>query len=170
MNYVTTGGFYTPGEELPVVNTGNVEFVSTTQSVEMASVDLLQSLAEVTALNVSPASPDFLFEAAGSDDNFVSDNTGWTTNLISLSHKRYLKLRVSITTSDVNNPTMVDSVTLNYDSVARTNFKLEAAGCGRVERGGGGAGAPGAALPLAMLLLFFAYLKLPAELKKRFGR
>lgn len=164
VNYVATTGFYTPSEEAPVTP-GNVEFISTTQSVETASVDLLQSLAEVTALNVSPASADFLFEAAGSDDNFISDTTGWTTNLISLSHKRYLKMRISITTSDVNNPTMVDSVTLNYDSMARTNFKLEAAGCGRVQRTG--ASTPDAALPITTLLLFFLYLKLPAEPRKR---
>lgn len=167
VNYNSTTGFYTPAEQLPVVP-GNVEFNSATQTVTTAAIDLLQSRAEVTALSVSPASTDFLFEVSGSNDGFVTDDTGWTTNLSSLSQKRYLKFRIAVTTSDVDDPTMLDSVNLTYTSHAREEFKLEAAGCGRVEDHDSGNG-PSRTFPLLFLFVMLLLLKLKSELQKRVG-
>ncbi len=151
-------GFYTPAEELPVVP-GNVEFSSASQYVITNAVDLLQSRAEVSALTLSPVSADFTFEAAGSDDGFVSDDTGWTTSLAALSGKRYLRLRISIATSNVNTPTMIDGASLTYTSNKIENFKLEAAGCGRVDKGAGTRG-------LLPLLFFLMYLSLHRKLRQ----
>jgi hypothetical protein len=119
----------------------------------------------VDALTVSPASADFTLEASGSDDGFVSDDTGWTTSLSSLSGKRYLKLRLSIATSDVNNPTMADSATLSYTSTQITEFNMKAAGCASVARAAGESGSSGARalIPFLILLVFLGGLILCAR-------
>lgn len=156
-NYV---GSFLPASQAPVTG-GNVEYNPTTQTIETASLDLGNTLATVTALDMNPVSADFVLEVAGSDDNFSSDNTGWTTNLALLKEHRFVKFRVSITTSDVNTPTLFSSATITYDPGQRNEFDFKAAGCGVIN-------APPPP-PMNTLLLFllplilFAILKIKAE-------
>lgn len=134
----TLVGYYTPAEQAPL-QVGNVEFSNAFQTVETAAVDLMATKVSIDSLVTSPVSGDFTFKAAGSDDNFATDDTGWTSNTSLLANKRYVKFQLTIHTSNVNSPTMIDSATLTYTALQREDFKLEAAGCGHVSRGGGGA-------------------------------
>lgn len=158
-------GYYTPAEEAPVV-VGNVEFVGTAQTVETAVFDLANNFARMDSLVVSPASADFLVEAAGSSDGFASDDTGWTTNLGVLVRKRYVKLRLTVTASNVNTPDMADTLTLNYSPGARSDFAFKSAGCGRVE--GDASGGSGSLLML-LLIGALAGMRVSAPARK-FGR
>ncbi len=124
-------GFYTPSEEAPVVR-GNIEYTSAAQYVITKMVDVVYSLVEVQDVAFSPASSDFSFEISGSNDGFVSDDTGWTTNMALVAHKRYLKMKLNVATTNVNAPTMIDTATLNYEPSNLDSFKFQAAGCGRI--------------------------------------
>lgn len=124
-------GNYSPNEEVPV-NRGDVEYNSSTQNVITKSFDIGNNFATIASLATSPSSPDFLIEAAGSSDDFVSDDTGFTTNLAKVANKRYLKMRISITTSNVSTPTMLDTATIVYASGSPDDFAFKSAGCGRV--------------------------------------
>jgi hypothetical protein len=109
-------------------------------------------------VTLSPASLDFGLEFAGSNDAFVSDDTGWTTALSDVQGKRYLRLRISVTTSDVKAPDMIDSVTIDYTPSRVDDFAFKAAGCARIDTP-----SPqpptGFLLGLVLLILFFAGLR-----------
>jgi hypothetical protein len=156
VNYNTVGtGFYWPAEESPLLP-GNVEYESATQFVVTRSFDVHSSFPEYTSIAATPSSSDFLIEVAGSNDNFMSDDTGFTTNFSSLKDKRYVKFRASITASNVNTPDMLDAVTLTYTPGQRDNFEMQAAGCGRV---GGSSGGPIILWPLLAVFLSLVYLR-----------
>lgn len=129
-------GYYTPAEEAPVTS-GNVEFNSASQSVIFKSFDLMNTLAQINTVTISPNSADFSYTMAGSDDDFHSDDTGWTSDLARVAKKRYVRLKLTVTTSNVNTPTMVDTVNFQYSLGQKEDFKFEAAGCGRMGRGPG---------------------------------
>lgn len=144
-------GFYDPSEELPV-GPGTVEFVGPTmQDITSKSFDLGNTLAEVTALTPSPASGDFTIYVAGSNDDFASDDTGFTTDLTMMLNKRYLKFKVEIRNSTPAAPTMMTSLTVSYTPGLREKFDFKAAGCGRVDTSLGG-GMWLLLLPLILLL------------------
>jgi hypothetical protein len=157
----TLVGYYTPAEQAPLT-VGNVEFSSAAQTIETAAVDLQATLTSITSLVTVPVSADFTFQAAGSDDDFATDDTGWTTNTALLANKRYVKFKFTIATSNVNSPTMLDSATLTYTAIPRENFKLEAAGCGRISGGaaGGGLSARNSASAFSIFLLLSPLLML----------
>lgn len=150
-------GYYTPAEEATFA-IGNVEFSNAAQTVETSVLDLANNFVRLNSLTVLPASTDFLLQIAGSSDNFVSDDSGWTTNLGVLSRKRYVKLRLTLTATNVNTPDMADTVTLDYSPGDREDFAFKAAGCGRVDGSGGG----GMQIGLHLVLLFVLPLLLVA--------
>ncbi len=148
-------GFYTPSEESPLLP-GNVEFSSATQTVTSQVIDLANRYVESSSASLLPGSSDYSIELAGSNDNFVSDDSGWTTNPALLRRKRYMKFRISITASNVSTPDMVDTAQIIYTPGEREDFSLKAAGCGRIE---GGGGSPLSLLPLISLILLIAFYR-----------
>ncbi|MGE0527573.1 MAG: hypothetical protein AB7P49_10955 [Bdellovibrionales bacterium] len=143
-------GFYTPAEDN--ITPGNVEFSASTQNVVLKGIDLASTRPTLLAIAPTPASADFTTEFAGSSDGFVSDDTGWTSDLGAIQNKRYVKLRLSITTSNVNTPTMLEAVSVNYTPFERDHFNFKAAGCGRVFHPDDN---PSAGFWLALFLLLF---------------
>ena len=132
VNYNLSGtGFYTPPEELPV-NPGNVEFDNATQTIESQTIELGGRIAAIDTISISPSSNDFQLEVSASSDNFINDDSGWTTDLSLLTNKKYIKFRVSISTSNVNDPAMVDSVTISYTPFVE-DFDFTSGGCGIVK-------------------------------------
>ncbi len=130
-------GFYDPSEEAPVLPGDNVKFAVAPQFVESGSYDLLNTLAEVTAVTTSPASGDFSLEWRGSSDDFSSDDTGWSTSLAVLNSKRFVKFRFTVTTSVATVPVFLESIIITYAPGTRQEFEFKsAAGCARVGSGG----------------------------------
>jgi len=127
-------GYFTPAEEFSI-SPGNIEFITSTQVTESISYNLQNTKITFNSIVTDPISADFLVEVAGSDDDFLTDNTGWTTNLSLLSHKRYIKIRASITVSDVSNPMVMNSITVNYTLGDENNFDFTAASCGTIKAG-----------------------------------
>lgn len=125
-------GIYVPTEHISIAP-GNVEFHSDPQQVESKSFDLISTKPTITAITPTPVSPDFQLEIAGSSDNFINDDTGWTTDLNLVKNKRYVKFRATITTGNVNSPTMLDAVTVVYTPGNINDFDFVASGCGMVQ-------------------------------------
>ncbi len=157
---VSGTGSYTPAEQAPVVHGNNVEFNSAAQNVVSKPYDTQSSAPSGISLSISPVSADFV-EAGGSSDNFVSDDTGWTTTFANLDGKRYLRFRVTITTSNVTTPTMVSSVTMTYTPSILSDFQFGGA-CGRVD-----AASPWNLLPLAIVILYLLTLKFVTQKQRR---
>lgn len=152
-----TGGFYTPNEQAPLIVGDWAKFSTSSQNVISQVIDLGNSKPEINGISLSPTSSDFTFEVSGSNDGFVSDDTGWTTSVSALNNKRYLKFRVSIATTNATSPTMVDSATVSYTPFQKTQFDLEAAGCASVEPNG--SSSPLDFLPVLLVVVFLFLLK-----------
>jgi hypothetical protein len=150
-------GTYSPIEEFPV-NTGQTEFSPSTQFVITRSFDTGGNFAQVSGVSFSPSSSDFAYQLDGSDDGFVSDDTGWTSNPAVVSNKRYLRMKFEITTSNVNSPTMLDTATLTFAQGSPGSFQFQSAGCGRITN------TPTPTLNL-FLLLFAPLLLLVSKIK-----
>ncbi len=127
-------GFYDPSEELPFA-AGDVVYVSTAQSVTSTALDLSSTQAEVVSVLPSPANANFSLSFAGSSDGFVTDNTGWTTDVTLLRGKRYVRFKAD-TTAFVGAPVQLDAVNVTYVPGTIDQFDFKAAGCGRVSDGG----------------------------------
>lgn len=158
-------GFYTPAEEAPVnagAFLGGVQFNPASQSVTSKIFDLGGNFAQIQAIAVSPTSANFKFEVAGSSDNFVSSDTGFTENVNLISGKRYLKYRITLSGGDVNTPDMVDQASIQYVLGMREEFNLQAAGCGRV----GTSAPPGNGLFFIFIVGFLGILKFKAQRRK----
>src|SRR6185437_7479367 len=112
---------YSPGEESPVVP-GTTAFSTASENVITNTFDSGVHSDPVTALSLSPSSGDFLFEAEGSNDNFASDNTGWTTDVGLLAKKRYFKMRLTITDSTASSSDLIDTATISFDSGTIDDF------------------------------------------------
>ncbi len=125
------GGYYTPGEQ--GIAPGDVQFTTVTQTTETISLDLQNTKPVINSVTLSPASADFSFEVKGSEDDFLNDDTGWTTDLSQLMGKRYIKARFSITNSSASNPAMIDSVSINFTPGIKNQYDFAATSCGRVE-------------------------------------
>lgn len=115
---------------------GIVGFVSgTTQVAISKSYDTESTLATYTSITANPASADISFDVAGSDDDFVSDDSGWINSaaISAIAKKRYVRYRVNVTNSDDANPTIVDDVYINFDPGTKENFEFKSGGCGLVK-------------------------------------
>jgi hypothetical protein len=156
----TGSGFYSPAEEGPVIPGDFVRYYQTPQTVETESYDLLNTLADVNSITPSPASSEFVVQWKGSSDDFVSDDTGWSTDLSVLSRKRYVKFRVTVTALSATAPTLLDSVTINFTPGLREDFDFKsAAGCAMVSSHPfGGAGRGNSMWNLIFLLLPIVFL------------
>ncbi|MGZ3723940.1 MAG: hypothetical protein ACXVA9_13445, partial [Bdellovibrionales bacterium] len=131
--YTQSSGVYNPIEAPGGVNSGLIEYTKVPETITTRIFDTANNFANVNSLNLTPVSSDFLFEVAGSSDGFVSDNTGWTTNTAVVSNKRYLKMRLSITSSNPTTPDMIDTAAITYSPGSPDNFTFQSAGCGRVD-------------------------------------
>lgn len=152
-------GFYDPAEESPVLAGDYAQFYQSAQTVETASYDLFSTLASVSSIATSPVSGDFVLQWKGSSDNFVGDDTGWSTSLAVLSQKRYVKFRVTVNASSATAPTFLDAVTIDYTPGVRGDFEFKSsAGCGTV--GGGGGGSPWNLILIVLPILFLAGVRL----------
>lgn len=165
--FFTSGtGHYSPIEESPGVtgfNSGDIEFNPATESIVTKAFDTNTQSFSIQSLDFTPASSDFLFEVAGSSDNFASDDTGFQTDPALVANKRYLKMRLSITTSNVVTPDMIDSATITYllsggtqNLIAGQNsFNFKSAGCGRIDGGSAGNSLWLLLTPLMLIILRF---------------
>lgn len=132
-------GFYQPAEQTPIDTTnGKVLFNAASQNVISRVFEIQSNFATFNSVTATPSSGDFVIAIAGSDDNFGNDDTGFTTDFSLLTNKRSFKFRVTVTTSNAVSPTMLDALTISYTPGLREKFEMKAAGCGRIDAGGGG--------------------------------
>jgi hypothetical protein len=144
-------GTYSPSEEGPVVpNTNTVEFSNTAQSVITKSFDLNSTLATIDSVAITPSSADFQVQLSGSVDDFASDDTGWTSDYSLVANKRFVKMKVIITTSTPAAPTMIDQVVVSYTAGQKKDFDFKSSGCGQIETG---TPPPGSMMILVLLLI-----------------
>jgi hypothetical protein len=160
-NYV---GNYSPHELAPMT-AGNVEYDSLTQFIETTAIDLGVSNATISDFFLTPTSGDFTIQLAGSNDNFTVDDTGFTSDPTIVSNHRYIRMELTITTSNVNNPTMIASAVVDINGLPVNRlqaFQFQSAGCGRVEK----VGTPTTNILLMLLTpLMLALLKLKSQRK-----
>lgn len=159
-NQVGTG-YYTPSEQPPVISGNNVEFSTSRQMVVTRVFDLGGSRPRLDGLALDPSSAEFGVEYAGSDDAFVGDDTGWA--ILPPAGKRYVRLRLSVTSADPSSPARLEGFSFAYDPGRREDFDFRAAGCGRVARGS----TPGAFL-LLLVFLFMLSIRIRAARMRRF--
>ncbi len=124
-------GFYTPAEDAPI-SPGNVEFTSNAQELITRSIDLRTTQLQINNVLTTPVSADFQIQLSGSDSQFQSDQTPWTTNLNELRGKRYIKIKAIITSSDVNAGSFLEAVTIDYTPGSKSDFDFVSSSCGRV--------------------------------------
>lgn len=132
-SYVTSGTL-TNGSSL--LDEGESGFVSgTVLTATSKSFDTGSTQVIYQSVSTIPVSPDITVYVAGSDDNFVTDDTGWINSaaISALTKKRYFKFRVSLNNSSATNATLVDSVSISYDPGLQENFAFQSAGCGIVK-------------------------------------
>lgn len=130
----SSAGFYDPSEQAPVVPGNNVVYSTAAETAISKAYDLRGTLADVLSISTSPTSADFAIEWAGSSDNFVSDDTGFTNSLAALQGKRYVKFKFTVTNSVPTAPTSLTAIDISYAPGSREDFAFKAAaGCGRVE-------------------------------------
>lgn len=118
-----------------LISLGTIEYVTTSQNVISKSYDTQSTLAVFNSISANPANPDVVFEVAGSNDDFSSDDTGWlNVSLIStLEKKRYIKFKMTLTNSNALVPTTISDVFINYNSGAKDNFQFKS-GCGLITK------------------------------------
>ncbi|MCB0377914.1 MAG: hypothetical protein KDD33_05420 [Bdellovibrionales bacterium] len=163
-------GFYTPAEQ--TISPGKVEFVATTQDVVSQPFDLSTNQVTLNSFILSPTSTDFTLEFAGSDDDFTGDDTGYTTDPSLIVDKRFVRFKVTVTASNLNDPDMITQVVLNYtDNSGGGNanlnvdqFDFQSAGCARVDSRG--ASPPRGGIVFLLLPLF---VSLALGLKRHFN-
>lgn len=127
-------GFYSPSEETPVIaNNNTVDFVSTAQEIILKSQDLDSTRNTIDSFTFSPVSSDFSVQYRGSSDDFASDDTGWMTSASDVANKRYVKIKLLITSSTPATPTMMDAITWTYTKSEKKEFDLKSSGCGLVD-------------------------------------
>lgn len=158
-------GFYDPAEEVPF-SPGDVKYSTAAQSVTSTGLDLQSTLAEVLSVAVSPNNANFSLSFAGSTDNFVSDDTGWTTDVTMLRGKRYVRFKAD-TTAYVGAPVHLDAVNVTFAPGNIDQFDFKAAGCGRVS-GDSSGGSPYWTL-LLLLLPFVVLVLMRLRLSSRRG-
>lgn len=104
-------------------------------SATSSAIDSGSTLASFTSASfVSSAAAQVTLEFAGSNDQFVSDDTGWvnSANISQLNNKRFLKFRVTINNNNAATPVTVDSLTVNYSKGEKTEFEFKSSGCGMI--------------------------------------
>ncbi|MGZ3690253.1 MAG: hypothetical protein ACXVAX_02045 [Pseudobdellovibrio sp.] len=132
-NSATFSGSGSESNGSSLLSLGTVEYTTAAEMVESKSYDTESTLAQFQSITSVPASPDISFEVAGSNDNFVSDDSGWqpAAALASLNKKRYVKFRMTLTNSNAAVPTQVNEVLINYDPGVKEDFQFKS-GCGRI--------------------------------------
>lgn len=121
------------------------------EKIVSKSYDTRSTLPAFDGVEVSPSSTGVTFRVAGSNDNFVSDDTGWLdlTQLSQLNHKRFVRFEMTITNTNPTTPTEVTGVSINFTPGVKNDFNFSS-GCGSV--GGFPMGTNGASLALILLL------------------
>lgn len=155
VNYNLIGG-YTPGEEFPF-NPGAITFSASAQSAISKSFDLASVRATINSVTTTPISSDFSVQVAGSDDDFIADDTGFTTDFNLLKNKRYLKLKVTITNSSGNTPTFLEAINIDYSVDDINQFDFTSTTCANTQY----PQSPGTTLWLLIPLLILFILRNP---------
>ncbi len=114
---------------------GDVEFSVASQFVISQSFDTESTLAHFISAAILPASANVSVEFSGSNDSFISDNSGWVSSsqISSLDHKRYLRFRLSLNNLSGTAPEKVHSMTVNFESDEKKNFVFKNSGCGLIQ-------------------------------------
>ena len=142
---------------------GTAGFVSgTVQTATSKTFDTGSKRVVYDSFVANPVSSDITLQVAGSDDNFVSDDSGWinAAAISGISTKRYFKFRVSLNNSDSANPTFVNDVTLTYNPGQIDDFSFKSGGCGLVKN------TPPNSSPWLLSLFLLAPLILAWRLRK----
>lgn len=131
---------YTPQEDLSH-SPGAIEFFVGTDTFETKSFEVRNTDPNYLSVTSSPSDPGITFLIKASNDNFVSDDTGWVAVTDpSLSDRRFFKLQISLTNASPSVPLTVDSMTIEYDGHTQNEFNFTGAGCGRIAGSSGGTG------------------------------
>ncbi len=146
-----SGASIAPPSELPAE--GATEYTIGIQTVVSNSYDTSSTLAEFTSASILPASANVSLEAAGSDDQFQTDDTGWvqSVNVAQINKKRFVRFRLSLNNLSGTAPEIVQNIKFNYIAGERGNFQMNANGCGVIQA----PQPPGPAAGLLFLPLIF---------------
>lgn len=167
--WIISGTFSGSGSESHgslLLSTGNIGFnTAVSETIVTTSFDIGSASATYQTLVSNPTNGDIVLEIAGSQDDFVVDDSGWLdSSLVStLTDKRYLKFRVILTNSNASSPTVVDSFSLNYTTPTAQaatsgtntieNFDFTSAGCGSVNKPSSGSRLPNLFFVLLLMLI-----------------
>ena len=127
------GATFAPVQEID--NEGTMEFITATaQTVITKGIDTLSTVPTFTNAAFSPASADVSVEVAGSRDSFQSDDSGWVSigNIAQVSNKRFLRFKITINNSNAATPSVVDSVSADYNPGTVRDYDMQSSGCGLV--------------------------------------
>ena len=161
--YPAIGGFTSPNfasinPSSDLGSEGATEYSVGIQTVLSNAYDTSSTLAEFTGASFMPLSANVTLEAAGSDDQFQADNTGWVqaVNVAQLNKKRFIRFRLSINNSSGTAPVIVQNVKFNYVAGEKSDFQMKANGCGVIQA----PQPPGPAAGLIFLpLMFFLWVQ-----------
>ena len=156
----TVSGTITNGSSL--LDEGFAGFVSgTVQTATSKVFDTGSTVVNYLSATTDSLSSDVTLQVAGSNDNFMSDDSGWinAAAISAISKKRYIKFRVSINNSSASNATFVSNVSITFDPGKQENFAFQSGGgCGLVKNTN--------ANSWLMILLLLLPLLLAAQLRK----
>ncbi|MCM2282321.1 MAG: hypothetical protein NDI61_10815, partial [Bdellovibrionaceae bacterium] len=106
--------------------TGTYTVVSSQLDLQHSSPDLVSFVADATI----PAGSAVTLEVASADAPFSIADASWVSaaSIANASGGRYVRLRLTVSHQDAENPVLVRSMTLNYTLTDQTRFEFS--GCG----------------------------------------
>lgn len=161
-NYSAFSGSGSESHASSLLSLGTIQYNTASQVAVSKMFDTSSTLAEFQSISASPASPDIVIEVSGSNDGFISDNSGWlpSTSIATLNKRRFLKFRITLTNSNATTPTQIDDVQINYAPGIKEDFQFKS-GCGRI----GGLPPPTSSSSLTIFLLCLLPLLISMRLK-----
>ena len=101
-----------------------VHYITTPVVVTSKSFDTGNTKPTFNSITSDPATSEVSFQISGSEDNFISDDSGWVdaSQMSTLTKKRYVKFRMTLTNSNYATPTKITSVSINYTPPAKKKF------------------------------------------------
>jgi hypothetical protein len=167
-NFSTPGGAtYYPNEPAYFVTIGVVRYITTAQTVTSAPYDVGSTLATPVSFVTVPASADWTIQVAGSNDSFLSDDTGYLAvgQISQLTNKRYMRFKLTLLNSSAVAPTQATSIVYTFNAGTRNDFVLKNAGCGTISKIDSDKNKPWEILILLLPLFLLIYLKLKISAK-----
>ena len=157
-NFLFPGGAtYYPNESAQLTSIGNVRFATAAEQLITGIYDVRSTMPVATSFDTAPTSADWTLEVAGSNDSFVSDDTGWqpVASISVLDGKRFVRFRLTLTNSNAITPTRATSMSYIFAANLQDQFPLKSAGCGTLT------GSQSRTLDPNQLALIFAALLFP---------